>query len=268
MKNHKKQKKPDGSFSDINQQFIEWKRQRYGITSPRNIGIKIRKALDVLAVNKIGFLSLILFYLLAQIIGNAAVLVVLNSIKSESLLIGNRSVMITLTANLPCRIFRSLLDFCVYYVTMCAIKKRDYHLDLMDCKYAFTSFSFSHFFKIFLIDEINTFAVSAAQLLLTEDTTLCIIYFIIGFILNYLFSMSSLLIIEDSSLSTVKALIWSASTSLNSQYKKNIFLCTLILFLASPMIITVPFLIIFHVLSFYEAFGYSSPTEIHFTTTD
>ena len=264
---YQKKKPVDGSFASINQQFLEWKRQRYGITSPRNISIKTKKATDILMANKLKFTILILLYFGADLIGNAAIMLVLNSIDKNPIK-DYKTVIVKLTANLPCRLLRSALDLCVYYITMCAIKRRDYSLDIMDAKNLLSSFTFTSFFKIFLLSEILSFAITAAQALLAIDPTLCVIYFIIGFFFNLLFSMAPLLIIEDQSISTITSLIWSASTTLNSQYKGSILLCTAINFLASPIIIVTPFLLVLLILTFYEAFGYTSPTEVHFTTND
>ena len=263
---YKKKKPVDGSFASINQQFLEWKRQRYGITSPRNITIKAKKALDIFDANKTKFLALVLLYFAGCIVGNATILIAKCTLDPSQ---ETHTIIVQLTANLPCRILRSFLDMCVYYIMMCAIKRRNYAVDLMDAKVLLSpTFSLFTFFKNFLLTELLTFPITAAQALIACDTTLCVIYFILGFLLNLLFGMSPLLIIEDQSISTITSLIWSASTTINSQYKVSIFICTAINFLCSPLIFPSPFLIILQIITFYEAFGYSSPTEVHFTTTD
>jgi hypothetical protein len=244
-----------------------WKRTRYGITESRPFFSKIKKSLEIVAKNKLRFVILLLVYFATHTVGNAGILVFQWTIE-KNFTTSKRMVIFQLTASMPVRLLRALLNYCVLRICINSIKRRGYKLEFFDLKDIIKSLQFSTFAKILFASEILSSPLCKAQALLPIDKPLANVYFIAGFFLNWLFSMVPILIIEDNNVPLISCFIWSAAMALNGQYNGSNFLCTLITFVLSPLIIGTPVLIMLQLLNFFEAFGYSSPSEVQLTTTE
>jgi hypothetical protein len=106
--------------------------------------------------------------------------------------------------------------------------------------------------------------IAIAQALLATDVIWAAVYLVFGFLLNWLFGMVQVLLFEDSELSIGTCFVWSAAVSLSPSLFSVIFFSCLFVFLMTPLVVTTPFLIVFQLLTFFEAFGYSSPAEVHY----
>ena len=89
--------------------------------------------------------------------------------------------------------------------------------------------------------------------------------YVFGFFLNWLFGNAQFLLFEDPQLSIGYCFIWSAAASFSPKYFSVILISYLFVFFTSPLIITTPLLIVLQALTFFEVFGYSSPSEVQFS---
>lgn len=256
----------DGSLSESLQQMTEWTHKRYGLSAIKPFSQKFRRAYQIANKNKMNFFILLLAYFFAETIGNAGLLVFQWTLDKDS----PRSsylVLVQLTANWPIRIWRSILNTCVLHVVLSCMKRRGNEIILSDVMGIRSIMTWRIFFSMFLTDIVLASPVAIAQALFSTDLVWAVIYMIFGFILNWLFGNAQILLFEDPHLSVWSCFIWSANAALSPKTFTPILISYTFVFFTTPFIITTPLLIVLQILTFFEVFGYSSPTEVLYPTS-
>ena len=259
--------KNDGSLAESIIKLTEWRQKRYGLSSPKTLKQKILRSIQIVLKNKLNFLILILGYFIIETIGNAALLVLQWSFDKDSPKT-NHLILVQITANWPIKIWRSLLNSFVLYIVLSAIKRKGNILNLTDIFNLKLIFTKKTLFLMFISDIILSSPLSISQALISSDIVWAIIYLIVGFILNWIFGMSQILLFEDFNLPISFYFIWSASVTFSSTYFSSIFFSYLFIFISTPLIITTPLLLVLQIITFFDIFGFSSPDEVHLTSKD
>lgn len=247
--------------------MTEWRHSRYGLSAPKPFTQKIARALQIFLKNKLKFAILLGGYLVCEILGNAALLIFQWTIDQETPK-SNYLVLIQLTASFPARIFHSILNVIVLYILMNAIKRRGHAILLSEIMGILKIFSKKLFFSMVLSDIILSSPLTVAQTLIQKDLVLSLIYLVFAFFLNWLFGLAQILLIEDQNIPIITAHIWSASAAFQPSTFSSIALSSIAIFLGTPLIFLTPILLILQLLTFYEIFGYASPSEVHLTTEE
>jgi hypothetical protein len=115
------------------------------------------------------------------------------------------------------------------------------------------------FVAMFINDIVLASPVTIAQALLASDFVWSVIYFVFGFLLNWLFRFGQWLLLEDQSLSIMSCFVWSAATALNPATFSMVLVFCLLVFFVTPLIVTTPFVLVLQVLVFFELFGSRLP---------
>jgi hypothetical protein len=255
----------DGSLSESLHQMDEWRHKRYGVSSPKPFLQKLQRCYHIVSINKMNFFLLLLLYFLAETIGNAGLLVLQWTLDKDSPRT-SYLILVQLTANWPVRLWRSILNACVLNVVLQAMKRRSKELLLSDLLGIRTIISWKIFLSMFVTDIVLASPMAIAQALLSSDLVWALIYLIFGLLLNWLFGMAQILLFEDSSISIPSCFVWSAAMSLNPGCFSMILSSYLVIFFATPLVVTTPFLLVLQLLTFFEIFGYSSPAEVYFSS--
>ncbi|KAK8886708.1 hypothetical protein M9Y10_042175 [Tritrichomonas musculus] len=242
----------------------EWRHKRFGLGTPKSFYQNLKRACYITSKNKMNFFILLLAYFVAEAIGNAGLLVFQWTLDKDSP-ISSYLILVQLTANWPIRIWRSILNTCVLNVVICCMKSRGNELVLSDIMGIRNIMTWRIFLSMFLTDIILASPVAIAQALLSSDLVWAVIYMFFGFFLNWLFGNAQFLLFEDPQLSIGYCFIWSAAASFSPKYFSVILISYLFVFFTSPLIITTPLLIVLQALTFFEVFGYSSPSEVQFS---
>lgn len=239
----------------------EWRHRRYGLSTPKPFFQKLRRAYYITSKNKMNFFILLVIYFIAETVGNAALLVFQWTLDKDSPK-SSHLILVQLTANWPIRIWRSILNTCILNVVISCIKRRGNELLLSDITGVRRIMTWRIFLSMFLTDIILASPMAIAQALFSSDFVWALIYMIFGFILNWLFGNSQILLFEDPQLSFGSCLVWSAYTALSPNSFFVILISYLFVFLATPLIVTTPILLVLQMLTFFEVFGYSTPSEV------
>ena len=216
-------------------------------------------------MNKGSFTLLLLLYFVAETVGNAGLLVFQWTLNKDA----PRSsylILVQLTANWPIRIWRSILNTCVLNVVLNAMKRRGNEILLSDIMGIRSIMTWRIFLSMFITDIVLASPMAIAQALLSSDLVWAVIYMIFGFLLNWIFGNAQILLFEDPNLSFGSCFVWSAAASLSPNSFSVILISYIFVFFTTPLIITTPVLLFLQMLTFFEIFGYSSPTEVHYTT--
>lgn len=243
---------------------MEWRQKRYGLSNAKPFSYKLRRAYEIVAKNKLSFVALLLAYFTAQTIGNAGLLVLQWTIDKDSPRT-SYLILVQLTANWPVRLWRALLNCCVLHVVLQALKRRGNELILSDVLGVRAIMSWKLLIAIFLTDMVLSSPLAISQALLYTDLVWAVIYMIFGFILNWLFGMTQILLFEDPSLSIGSCFVWSAAAALSPYAFSCVLMSCLFIFVTMPLVVTTPFLLVLQLLTFFEVFGFSSPVEVHYT---
>lgn len=254
----------DGSLSESIQQMQEWRHKRYGLSTPKPFLQKLHRAYLITSKNKMNFFILLLVYFVAETVGNAGLLVFQWTLDKDSPK-SSYLILVQLTANWPIRIWRSILNTIVLHVVISCVKRRGSELELSDIMGIRSIMTWRIFLSMFLTDIVLASPMAIAQALFSSDFVWAVIYMIFGFILNWLFGNAQILLFEDPQLSFGSCFIWSAYAALSPNSFSVILISYLFVFLATPLIITTPILLVLQILTFFEVFGYSSPSEVHYT---
>jgi hypothetical protein len=110
---------------------------------------------------------------------------------------------------------------------------------------------------MFISDIILCSALEIVQTLLESDLGWAAIYVLIGFLLNRLFRMAQVLAFEDPNLSVTSCFVWSAAMALDASTFCTVIIADRFVFVATHV------LIVLHLLTFFEVFGYRSPAEVY-----
>ncbi|OHT16811.1 hypothetical protein TRFO_12885 [Tritrichomonas foetus] len=245
--------------------MAEWRHKRYGLSAPKPFFQKLKRAYNISSKNRTNFVFLLLIYFVAETVGNAGLLVFQWTLNKDA----PRSsylILVQLTANWPIRIWRSILNTCVLNVVLLAMKRRGNEIILSDIMGIRNIMSWRIFFSMFLTDIVLASPMAIAQALMQSDLVWAVIYMIFGFLLNWLFGNAQILLFEDSSLSFGSCFIWSAAAALSPNTFTVILISYIFVFFTTPLIVTTPLLLVLQMLTFFEVFGYSSPSEVHYTT--
>lgn len=242
----------------------EWRRKRYGLRNPKSFWQNLKTAYYITSKNKMNFFILLLFYFVAEAIGNAGLLVFQWTLDKDSP-ISSYLILVQLTANWPIRIWRSILNTCVLNVVVSCMKTRGNEIVLSDIMGIRNIMTWRIFLSMFLTDIVLASPVAIAQVLLSSDLVWAVIYMFFGFFLNWLFGNAQILLFEDPQLSIGYCFIWSAATALSPNTFSVILISYLFVFFTSPLIITTPLLIVLQMLTFFDAFGYATPSEVQFS---
>ena len=257
----------DGSLSGSIQYMTDWRHSRYGLSSPKPFSQKISRSIRIVLKNKMNFLILILAYLSLQTLGNAALLILRWYVENITETPNSYFVLIQLTADLPVRIFHSLLNMLVLHVLMKTVKRRGHVLCLSDLIDVSCLLKPKLILSMILSDILLSSPFAIAQVLFEKDVILALIYLAFGFFLNWIFGLAPILMMEDPNISILTAHIWSAHSSFHTSMS-SVFLCTLFIFILTPFVIFTPLNLILQLLTFYEIFGFYSASEVHFTIED
>jgi hypothetical protein len=253
----------EGSLAESLHQLSQWRHSRFGVSSPRPFFQKLQHCYNIVAANKYGFMMLIMIYFVAETMGNAGLLLVQWAIDTDSPRDG-RLLLVQLTASWPVRVWVSLLNSLVLYVVLQALKRRGNELSLSDIFGMRTVMSWKIFVSMFISDVILSSPLEIAQTLLESDLAWAAIYVLFGFVLNWLFGMTQVLIFEDPNLSIVSCFVWSAAMALDAATFCPVIIACAFIFVATPLVITAPVLIVLQLLTFFEVFGYRSPAEVYY----
>ena len=244
--------------------MTEWRHKRYGLSTPKPFAQKLKRAYHIVAKNKLNFVALLLAYFTAQTIGNAGLLVFQWTLDKDTPRT-SYLILVQLTANWPVRLWRSLLNTCVLNVVLQGLKRRGNEILLSDILGVRAIMSWKLFFSMFLTDMVLSSPLAISQALLSSDFVWAVIYMIFGFLLNWLFGMTQVLLFEDPSLSIGSCFVWSAAAALSPYAFSVILGSCLFIFVTMPFVVTTPFLLVLQLLTFFEVFGFSSPAEVHYT---
>jgi hypothetical protein len=254
----------DGSLAESLQQLAQWRHSRFGVSSPKPLSQKLQRCLLIVKNNKLNFFLLLAFYFLAETMGNACLLVLHWTIDKDSPKSGYL-VLVQLTANWPVRIWRSVLNICLLHVVLQSLKRRGNELDLSDIIGIRSVLTLRIFVSVFVSDVVLSSPLAVAQALISSDLVWAIVYLIFGFLLNWLFGLAPILLFEDPNLSIVSCFVWSAAIALDPATCALVFVSCAVIFLATPLLVSTPFLLVLQVLTFFEVFGYKTAAEVYYT---
>lgn len=254
----------DGSLSESIQNMRRWRQQRFGLSSPRMFIQRLRLSWSLFLKNRVRMALLLLAYFAIETVGNGVLLLLHKFLKKESRE-NDSNTLVILTASWPVKVLRAFLNLCVTHVIASALKRRSGEILLDDL------FSIKHhtnmkvFFRFFVIDIILASPISIAHALLSSDVVWSVAYFVIGLLTNWVFGLSQMLIYEDRELSLVSALIWSASAAFNPTYFTMMIVTVAFIYVCNMIVVFSPMFLILWQIVFFEIFGFSSPSEVHFT---
>lgn len=250
----------DGSLSESLQHMKDWTKKRHDIYTPKPLFEKLRRAHEIVMKNKLNFFLLLLIYFAAETIGNAGLLVFQWTLDKDS---PHTSylILVQLTANLPVRIWRALLNSCVLHVVLQALKRNGNELLLSDIIGIKDLISWKMFFAMFIADLVLASPMAIAQALFATDFVWAVVYMIFGFLLNWIFGMAQILLFEEHTLSIGSCFVWSASAALSPATFGPLLLSCVVVFFGAPLVITAPWLLVLQLLTFFEVFGDSSGVE-------
>jgi hypothetical protein len=252
----------EGSLAESLHQLSQWRHSRFGLSSPKPFSHKLQHCCNIVAANKYSFITLILIYFVAQTMGNAGFLLLQWTIDKDAPRDGHL-LLVQLTASWPVRVWASLLNSLVLYAVLQALKRRGNELSLSDILGMRTVMSWKICVSMFINDIILSSPLAIAQTLLESDLGWAAIYVLMGFLLNWLFGMAQVLIFEDPNLSVVSCFVWSAAMALDAATFCPVILAYAFIFVATPLVVTTPVLIVLQLLTFFEVFGYRSPAEVY-----
>jgi hypothetical protein len=253
----------EGSLAESLHQLSQWRHSRFGVSSPRPFSQKLQHCYNIVAANKYGFMMLILIYLVAETMGNAGLLLLRWAIDKDAPRDGHL-LLVQLTASWPVRVWVSLLNSLVLYAVLQALKRRGNELSLSDIFGMRTVMSWRIFVSMLISDIILCSPLEIAQTLLESDFAWAAIYVVIGFVLNWLFGMAQVLVFEDPNVSVVSCFVWSAAMALDTSTFCTVIVAYAFIFVATPLVVTAPLLIVLQLLTFFEVFGYRSPAEVYY----
>jgi hypothetical protein len=253
----------EGSLAESLHQLSEWRNSRFGVSSPKPFSQKLHHCCNIVAANKFGFITLIVIYFVAETMGNATLLLLQWAIDKDAPRDGHL-LLVQLTASWPVRVWVSLLNGLVLYAVLQALKRRGNELSLSDIVGMRTVISWKICVAMFISDILLSSPLAIAQALLESDLRWAAIYVLIGFVLNWLFGMAQVLIFEDPNLSVLSCFVWSAAMALDTSTFCPVILTYAFVFVATPLLVTTPVLIVLQLLTFFELFGYRSPAEVYY----
>jgi hypothetical protein len=213
--------------------------------------------------SKLRFALLLLFYFAAETLGSAALLLLQWVVDGDAPPSG-ALILVYLAANWPVRVWRSLLNACVLHAVLRALKRQPVELSLADVPGIRSVLTWKLFAGMVLSDLLLTSPVTVAQALLPFDRAWALVYAVLAFLLNWAFGFAQVLLFEDSSLSIVSSFVWSATVGLDRETAWPVFAAATAVFVAIPLVVAAPFLLVLQLLTFFEAFGFPSPEEICF----
>jgi hypothetical protein len=147
----------------------------------------------------------------------------------------------------------------VLNVVLQGVRRADRDLRLRDLLDVQRLLSAKMFVVMFINDIILASPIAVAQALLASDFVWAVIYFVFGFLLNWLFGFGQLLLFEDQNLSILSCFVWSAASALDPATFSSVLISYVVVFFVAPLIVTTPFVLVFHVLVFFELFGSRLP---------
>ena len=215
--------------------------------------------------NKINFGKLIVTYFIVEVLLNSFFLIgkwLIDGRPNET----NSQIAVDLTASFIVRALHALLINSVYFVVMNLIKRKGHDLHLNDAKLFIQSFKNRDFLALFLSDVLISSPYAVMQALLPNDPILSIIYYELGFFLNWLFGLVHILILEDNSIPITTVFVWCVHSTFSPQTFLSVLVCHLVVFATAPLILFTPVCIVFQIITFYEIFGFSSAAEVHLST--
>lgn len=244
------------------QKLNEWKHNRYGLSDPKPIVFKLKRSFRIFNKNKWNFFSLLMIYFVLETIGNSFILLIQWSLfsipENENIL------LVDLTASWTIRIYRSILHIMITHIINSMVKRRGNIIDFNDFTTLPKYFNFKTVFLYFFCDTFITSPVTVAHTLMSIDIALALTYLIMSLLLNWLFGMIQCIIYEDQCLPFIDCIVWSCSAALSPLSIQQTLFSSLVESFGTIFVIPVPILLLFHSLTFYEIFGYSSPDEIQY----
>ena len=213
------------------------------------------------------FALLLVSYLIIETFVNATLLVVKWYFDKECET-NQFMILVELASSLPVRITHSILNAGVIYIVMNAMKRKGHLIDFIDARLFLKKLTNKVFFGLLLSDVVISSPLAVSQVLKQKDSILSLVYYIFGFFLNWLFGFTPILILEDSALSITTTFVWCTHSAFSPQFFNTIFINNLLVYCGAPLIVIVPFLIIFQLITFYDIFGFSSASEVHLATED
>ena len=253
----------DGSLTDSLQRMAEWRHKRYGITSPKPIMQKLRTSINIFRKNKLSFFVLLFLYFVIQTVGNAGLLV-LQWVFDKNVPEKSYLLLVQLTAKWPIRILRSFLNAVVTNTILLALKRKDNKIIISDILTIKSVLSIKFCCTMFINDILLASPISVAITVFTRDPLWGFIYLIFGFVLNWFFGFTQILLFENPNLTVLDYFVWSISSIMTSNNILMMVMITKLLeLIASPLIITTPVLLVLEALSFYEVFGFATSAEVN-----
>lgn len=241
-------------FTESQFKLRDWRQKRYIASRELDVKARLMRAFTMFKNNSFTFTCLILIYLIAQLLGNSIFILAVSRLSSNPENIDYRN-LVTFKSSWPIKIWNSYILSAVLYTVCNSAKRKDHQIFLSDILAVRKLYSIQFFIATLLTDTITGYPIIQAYNYFRSNTFASIIWLLIGFVINWLFSFTRILFLNQN-VDLPNGFIWSALIATSPQYYLQVIFTPLISFAGFLVVLITPISLAYQVFLFYDLFGY------------